>query len=351
MKRVGFLYDKICDVDNIKLAIRNASKGKRKRGYVYRILINIDHYAEEISNLLKTKRFIPSPNRQKTIRDGACGKERIITIPAFYPDQIIHWAIIQIIQPVLMKGMYAYSCGSVPGRGGRVVKKYVEKVQRRKDAKYVLKLDIRKFYPSIQHDKLMKLLSKRIKDRDLLNLLWAIIQSGGRGLPIGYYTSQWLANFYMQEVDHYIKEELKVKYYVRYVDDMVLLGPNKWLLKVVIPYLTAYLLNNGYGLKLKRDWQLWKIYSRPLDFVGYRFYRGYTLLRKRIFYRLMRTVRNIQKNGLNICRARRFNSLVGWASHINFAKYYLTHIKPIVSKHTSNRYISRYDRKRQIACI
>lgn len=347
MKRIGNLYEQIYDPENIKKAIRNASKGKHEKGYVRKILENSEYYAVEISEMLKNDTYRPSPNRYKTIKDGASQKERNITIPAFYPDQIIQWAIVQVLQPLFMRGMYTYCCGSVPGRGGLRAKKYIEKVQRKKDARYTLKLDIKKFFPSVSHDKLKSLLAKKIKDKKVLQLLNRIIDNGGPGLPIGYYTSQWLSNFYLQEMDHYIKEILHVKYYVRYVDDMVLLGPNKRKLRRALSALKEYLKREGYGVEIKENWQLWKTFSRPLDFVGYRFYKGYTLLRKKILYRLTKTVRRILLHGLNIRRARRFNSLVGWGCHINFKKYYLERIKPVISKRTVKRYIARYDKRKQ----
>lgn len=345
MKRIGYLYEKIYDVENIKLAIRNAAKGKHSRRYVKRILENSDYYANEISEMLKNKTYRLSPNRCKRIKDGACQKERDITIPAFYPDQIIQWAAMQVLNPVFTKGMYEYSCGSVPGRGGIKAKKYVEKILRRKDARYVLKLDIKKFFPSVANAKLKQLLRKKIKDRNTLELLDAIIDNGGQGMPIGYYASQWFSNFYLQEVDHFIKEVLHIKYYVRYVDDMVLIDSNKRKLRKAMLRLAEYLDVNKYAVKLKDNWQLWKIFSRPLDFVGYRFYKDYTLLRKKIFYRLTKTVRRIQKYGLNIRRARRFNSLIGWATHINFKGYYLKYIKPIIHKNTAKEYVGNHDRR------
>ena len=344
MKRIGYLYEKICDRENIKAAIRNASKGKRDREYVRRISENADYYADEISEMLKSKNYTFHPNRHKTIKDGASLKERDITIPVFYPDQIIHWAVVQVLQPIFTKGMYRYSCGSVPRRGGIYAKNYIEKVQRKKDARYVLKLDIRKFFPSVPHSELKKLLARKIKDKDTLSLLYAIIDNGGEGLPIGYYTSQWFSNFYLQWIDHYIKETLKIKYYVRYVDDMVLIDPNKRKLRKAMRELSERL--KGYGLKIKENWQLWKRYSRPIDFVGYRFYEKYTLLRKRLLLRLMRTVKRISQFGLNIQQARRFNSLIGWGTHINFRNFYVGKIKPTVSKGLAKRYISRHDKRR-----
>ena len=203
------MYKKISSNENITRAILNAAKGKKNRGYVCKILRDVDYYATEIAEMLKEHRYQPSPNRYKVIKDGSSQKERRITIPAFYPDQAIQWAVVQVLQPLFMRGMYRYCCGSVPKRGGLMAKKYVERVLRKNDIKYTLKLDIKKFFPSVSHKKLKSLLAKRIKDEETLVLLYSIIDNGGEGLPIGYYTSQWLSNFYLQEVDHYIKVRRK----------------------------------------------------------------------------------------------------------------------------------------------
>lgn len=345
MKRIGNLYEKIWDVENIRLAIRNASKGKRNRRYVARVLANEEFYAKQISEMLRTGAYRPRPNRTKVVYDTSSRKERNITIPAFYPDQIVQWATVQVLQPVLSKGMYRYSCGSVPGRGGLAAKKYVEKIRKKKDVRYILKLDIKKFFPSVPHDKLKGLLAKKIKDKEVLDLLGKIIDNGGEGLPIGYYTSQWLSNFYLQEIDHYIKEELQVKYYVRYVDDMVLAGANKRKLRKSFHNLEERL--KDYGLSVKGNWQLWKADSRPLDFVGYRFRKYRTTLRKRIFYRLTAVVRKIKEHGLNIRRAMRFTSLIGWCKRISFRGYYLKHIRPLMKKRVAKLYIALWTVRRR----
>lgn len=341
MKRIGFLYNKICSGENIRLAIRNSSKGKTNKRYIKQILENEDRVVLEIQKILIEKSYDFSGTRSRVIYDNSSMKERTITIPRYYPDQIIHWALIQVIQPVLTRGMYEFNCGSIPGRGGRAVKKYVDKALRRK-MKYILKLDVKKFFPSVDHAKLKRMLARKIKDRDTLDLLYAIIDAGGEGLPIGFYTSQWLSNFYLQDLDHYIKEELHIKYYVRYVDDMVLIDTNKRKLHRAREKISDYL--RLYNLRLKENWQLWRVGSRPLDFVGYRYYGRYIKLRKRLFLHLNRVVREIKAGGLNILRARRFTSLIGWSKRINFKRYYVRKIKPVISKKTATKYIGEYDK-------
>lgn len=116
-----------------------------------------------------------------------------------------------------------------------------------------------------------------------------IIDSSKNGLPIGNYTSQWFANFYLQDLDHYIKEDLHIKYYIRYMDDIVLFHRNKKELHKIKEKIEAFLEKED--LKLKENWQLFKTDSRPLDFLGYRFYRGYTTLRRGNCLRIRRRIK------------------------------------------------------------
>lgn len=349
MKRVGFLYEKICDIENIKAAIKNASRRKRKRREVRRVLSNIDECAEQVRKMLLEQNYDLVEGKHKLIYDGSQNKIRKITIPRFFPDQVIHWALMQVTQPIFMRGMYEYSCGSVPNRGGKAVKRYMEKILRNdKEIQYVAKFDIKKYFPSISHDKLKQLLRDKIKCPRTITLFDKIIDVGGAGLPIGYYTSQWLANFYLEKVDHYFKEQLGIRHYIRYVDDMVLLDTGKDKLHNARIALDEYMCKGDYNTHIKENWQVWKLYSRPIDFVGYRYYNGYTLLRKRLFYRLCRTFNKIDKNGLKITYARRATSLIGWAKHINFRKYYIDNLKQIISKNKITSYIGRRDKKVKI---
>lgn len=339
MKRIGFLYEKIADEENIRRAIHNAAKGKRKRRFVRKVLEDEDWYVAEIARQLREKSFRPGRNRQKTVTDHSSGKIREITVPPFYPDQIVHWAVMQVVEPVLQRGMYRYSCGSVRGRGGVEAFRYCRNMLKQKKCRYILKMDIRHFFPSVDHDKLLEKLGGVIKDKDTMVLLEMIIRSGGPGLPIGYYTSQALSNFYLQSADHFIKQGLCVPYYVRYVDDMVLAGQNKRELKKAGKRLMEWLRQN-LGLEVKETWQLWKKGERPLDFVGYRFYNGFIRLRKRTFLRLMRTVRRVRKHGLNGPRSRRLLSLLAWCKRINFRRVYIEQIRPVIRKRTARRYLS-----------
>ena len=186
MKRVGNIWNKVIDKNNIQLAIYNASKGKRDRTEVKKVLNNIVHYTNDIQQKL-INGYIPNNYIKRKIYDGARQKERIIYKPSFYPDQVIHWALMQQIEYLFMKGMYEYCCASVKGKGEIHAVKYIKKilVKDRKNTKYYIKADIKKFYPSIDKEILKRKFRRIIKDREVLNLMDVIVDSfEDIGIPI-----------------------------------------------------------------------------------------------------------------------------------------------------------------------
>lgn len=348
MKRIGYIFEKISSVENLNAALDKACQHKRNKYFVRRILDNREYYIQKLHNELVTETYKLNPNIQKVIYERSSQKQRALTIPKFYPDQVIQWAVCLQLEPIIMRGMDRYCCGSIPGRGGHYGKKYIDRIiEHDTKTKYVLKLDIRKFFQSVNNDKLKELLRRKIKDPKALRLIDAIIDNGGDGLPIGYYTSQWFSNFYLEKLDHYIKEELRIRHYIRYVDDMVLLDTNKRKLHRAKDQIAAYLAENGYQVTIKDNWQLWKIHTRPLDFLGYRFYKHKTVLRKRIFYAMSHKVRLVKKRGYCTVKcARALISSLGWLKHIPGGKhYYLNNIKPVISKRELTKIISTYDKK------
>jgi len=343
MKRIGYLYDKICDIDNIKLAIMKASLGKRNKPFVREVIGHVDECAIAIQRMLVNKEYHPSPYKISNILDGACKKERTIHMPRFFPDQIIHWALMLQLQTVIMRGMYTFSCGSIPGRGTSYAQKYLRRWidNDYRGTKYCLKMDISKFYPSINQTILEGMFRKIIKDKDCLWLIDTIIESVEKGLPIGNYTSQWFSNYFLQGLDHYIKEELSAKYYIRYIDDLVILGGNKRELHKIKSGITQYLAN--MDLIVKDNWQVFKISSRDIDFLGLRFYRDRTTLRKRNALRIRRRVRRIsKKNDLNYPDACAIISYWGWLKRSDSYEFYHHLVRPFVNIQQAKRRISYY---------
>ena len=300
----------MCDLALIKLAIHKAAQGKTRKHYIAKVLANEEKYALRIQKMLLDNEVQLSPNRTIEIYDRSCMKQRLITVPKFFPDQILHWVLMLVIEPILMKGMYRFACGSVPGRGGMEAKKYVERALRDDKVRYVAKLDISKFFNSVKPAILIGMLRRKIKDERVIDLIGKILKNGGDCLPIGYYTSQWFSNFFLEGFDHIEK----------------------------------YL--NGIGLKLKPNYQVWKVHSRPIDFVGFRFYKDKTLLRKKIFFRLCRRVRKIEKTGyITVNQARGLLSLLGWLTHINGCGFYKEHIYGIAPRNKLKKIVSNHGKK------
>lgn len=320
MKRVGNIYSEMLKIENIRKAILDASRYKRNKKHVQLVLTNIEYYSTQIQEMLLNKTYVPSEFTEEKIVDKSGGKERLICKTNFFPDQIIHWVLINAIKDILSRGMYKYSCGSVKDRGplyaSDVLKAKIKSDY--KNTKYCLKIDIKKYYESVDHDCLKASFRKVIKDKDCLWLIDTIIDSHP-GLPIGTYTSQWFSNFYLQDLDHFIKEKLGVKYMVRYMDDVVMLGGNKKLLHKARIAIEEFLRNKK--LKLKENWQVFKVASRDgkykgraIDFAGYKLYKDCRTIRKRTFRRIRRCIFRISKH-LTLKRARTFMSYYGYIKH------------------------------------
>ena len=172
------------------------------------------------------------------------------------------------------------------------------------------------------------MLRRKIKDEKLLRLLGLIIDSAP-GLPIGNVTSQWLANFYLQSFDHFVREQLHVKYYVRYMDDMVIFSPNKRKLGRTKEAIAEYL--GSLGLKLNPKWQKFKLDSRGLDFLGYRFFHNRTGLRRTVMLRISRKVRRTaKKKSWNPHNCKSILSYLGWFRHTNNYNFYQARIKGFI---------------------
>lgn len=336
MKRIGYIYEKLCDKTLIREAIIKASRKKRHRKSVRRILNDIDRYVDEIHIMMLNEEFTPSPYRRFHIKDGATQKEREICCPKFYPDQIIHWMLIMAIQPILQRGMYEFNCGSVPGRGAHYGKRYLERWYKRdrKNTKYCAKLDVRKFYPSAKSPVIMRELRRVIKCKRTLRLCEVILNSAD-GLPIGNYTSQWFANFLLQRLDHYIKEVLRIPHYVRYMDDMCLLSASKRALHRAVTAIREFLA--GLSLQLKDNWQVFPTASRAVDFLGFRFFREKTTLRKNLSLRMRRRVKKIHcytaKHGgkARPRDAAAVMSYAGWLNGTATNGFYEKYIRPYIN--------------------
>jgi len=304
MKRLNNLYEKIISIENLMLADSIARKGK---GNQYGIKLhdrNCEANIIALHEALKNRTYKTSQYTTFTINET---KERIISRLPYYPDRIVHHAVMNILEPVFVSTFTADTFSCIKGRGIHAASNAVRKaLNDYADTTYCLKLDIKKFYPSVDHDVLKMLLRRKFKDQDLLWLLDEIIDSAP-GLPIGNYLSQYFANFYLTYFDHWIKEVKGVQYYFRYADDIVILSDDKKYLHQLLAEIRLYFSCN-LKLTIKHNYQIFPVESRGIDFVGYVHYHTHVLLRPSIKKAFARMLAN-NKNKASIA------SYYGWAKH------------------------------------
>lgn len=348
MKSYNHIMEQIVSYENISKAIDRSSLGKRKKKDVRYCLTHKDKVIKRVQEILLSGTFKPPKHKLREINDGIKQKKRVIAQPFYMYEQIIHHAIVQVISPHIERSSYIYSCGSMPGRGATHGKKYLEKFIKKhpKDCKYVLKLDIHHYFQSIDHDILMDMIRKKYHDERFCDLMYRIIDNyhdeRGRGLPIGFYTSQWIANWYLQDVDFYIKHDLGAVCYVRYMDDLVILGRNKKVLHDMRRKIELYLLKHK-NLYINNKWQVFRLKERPLDFMGFRFHRTHTTLRRTIMLRATRKARRMSHvTWYNSCQ---MISYLGWFKHCNVYGIYKEWIKPHISARALKKRLSTYQRR------
>lgn len=351
MKRYGNIYPKIYEYQNLQQAHHNARKGKSFYSEVQMVNTNEKHYLTLLQDMLINKTYKTSKYHIFKIKDK--GKEREIYKLPYFPDRICHWAIMQQIEFIFLNTFTNFTCASIPNRGIhyalQLLNKYLKDIE---GTKYCLKIDIKKFFPNINHNILKKLLRRKIKDNDLLWLLDEIIDSidGDIGVPIGNYLSQYFANFYLAYFDHWLKEEKKVRYVIRYMDDIVCLHQSKEFLHQLQKDIDNY-LNDNLMLKIKENWQVFPTTIRGIDFVGYRHFGNYILLRKSTAKNMKRKLKKInnkyQKNELiNHSDWCCINSYIGWVSWCNGHNLYTKYIKPL--EKISKEYYQKVIKKGEI---
>jgi RNA-directed DNA polymerase len=316
-KRASHLWERAVTDENCIAAVHDMLKGKRGRAtyaglytrtpkesrtVLYRRMAkhvhvdrvayyraNPDEIGRKVAAELRDGTWGPHPYREKLIYDGIRGKVRCIRVPCLH-DQIVHHALMRVTAPEILRRNDPHNCGSIPGAGqSRAVDMLRRWMGSDKSPKYALITDVRKFYDSCPHDSVMAALRSIIKDGRLLTLHEQVLASMGTGLAIGFYASQWYANLVLAAVDHIANNAAGVRW-VRYMDDMVAVSSNKRALHRLRKAIDAAL--HSLGLSMKRTWQVFRIASRGIPFLSYRFFAGHTLLRKGLMIRMTRTMRN-----------------------------------------------------------
>lgn len=305
MKRIGYLHDQICDMNNLVLADKKARRGKSNQKSIKLFDIDREDNLINLHHLLVNGEYQTSEYKIFKLYEK---KERIIfQLP--YRDRIVHWAIMNVLEKTFVNCFTSDTYSCIKGRGiHKCLKNLTKALKDKINTKYCLKLDIKKYYPSIDKEILKELLKRKFKDDDLLLLLDEIIDSNKDGIPIGNLISQTFGNFYLTYFDHWIKEELRVKNYFRYCDDIVILGSDKNSLREILNEIRSY-LNVNLKLELS-NYQIFPVESRGIDFVGYISYHDCIFIRdsiKQDFIKMIKYYKNV----------RSIASYNGWMIHGN----------------------------------
>lgn len=321
MKRIGNLYEKVISVENLRLADEKARRGKLRTYGVRFHDRNREANIQALHEALLTKTYKTSPYDVFTIYEP---KEREIFRLPYYPDRIVHHAIMNVLEPIWVSVFTHNTFSCVKGRGIEGCARHVDKTIRKYKGKplYCLKIDIKKCYPSMNHDVLKRLVRRKIKDKDLLWLLDEIIDSAP-GLPIGNYLSQYLSNLNFAYFMHWVNEVLKLDC-EEYADDFTFYSDSKERLHEAFPLIKRY-IEEELCLIVKGNWQVFPVaenrydrHGRAIDFVGYKFYRRQKLIRKGIKQNFCRRVARISHRRKPV-EPKEFKQLIcpwlGWAKH------------------------------------
>lgn len=337
MKRYGGLYDQVCDFRNLLRAAQQAQRGKRTKANVARFNFHLERELIALRRALRDKTWQPGPYVSFHVYEP---KKRLISA-APYRDRVVHHALCAVIEPFFERVFIHDSYANRKGKGThRAVDRFTDFCRQNR---YVLQCDIKKYFPSIDHDILYGIIARKIKDPDVLWLVRRIIDSSNpqepvydyfpgddlfspverrKGIPIGNLTSQFFANIYLSGFDHFVKRSLGGRAYIRYTDDFVLLSNDKHYLHAAKEAMAAYL--EGLRLKLHpRKSQVFPV-SQGTCFLGYRIFTTHRRLKTQNIHRARRRLRRLRtdyaRGHVSIAQVSR--SVQSWVAHAVHADTY-----------------------------
>jgi len=336
MKTYKNLYHKIYEWENLVLAFKKARKGKTKKSYVAEFQENAIDNLEQLQFELMSMTYNPKPHETFILRDP---KTRKISKSDFR-DRIVHHALCNIIGSIFQKSFIYDSCANQKGKGNLFAIKRFDKFLRKVSENgktngwfdknqikgYCLKSDVKHYFEEVNHDVLLMIIKRKIADEKVICLIKQILKnvSIGRGrtsfcnkgMPLGNLTSQFFANVYLNELDYFIKHKLKAKYYIRYVDDFVILHKSKEQLEKWKEGIDKF-LKGRLGLELHPQKSKIISLSKGIDLVGFRNFYYFKLLRKRNIRKMLTKITLYREK--RISKERLLDSFQGWNAYARWA--------------------------------
>lgn len=330
MKTYKHLWEYFISFENFYKAVKKSAKGKRWKKSTMNFNYNAEAEILKLQTELESGRYAPGEYRSFTIYEP---KERVI-YAAPYRDRVVHHALINILEPIWEPRLYYHSYACRVGKGSHKALDVCQTYLRKN--KYVLKCDIQKFFPSIDHQILETIIRKKIRDKKLLKLIDLVIDSSPvgtypiqyfaaddlftpierkKGIPIGNLTSQFFANLYLNELDSFVKEKLRIKYYLRYMDDFIIFDDSKQTLKEIRENIFQFLRTKRLTLHPKKQ-EIFPV-KNGVPFLGFHIYRNRRKLKKsniRLFLKRMKVKQKQYANGIIELEEIK-QSLMAWIGH------------------------------------
>ncbi len=335
MKTYSNLYKEICSIENLRKAHMKARKGKRKEFYVIQFEENLEENLKLLQRELLNFTYNPKPLKGFTIRDP---KTRKIHASKFI-DRLVHHAIVNVLEPIFEKIFIYDSFASRKNKGTHLsierLKKFIRKVSgngrlvnnalnNNQIEGYFLKADIKSYFERVDKELLLGIIRKKVDDEKVIWLIKQVLDNfdsniPGKGMPLGNYTSQFFANVYLNELDYFVKHKLGVKYYIRYVDDFVILHKSKKRLEYLKEKINDFLVSR-LKIWLHPDKSKILPLRNGIAFLGYRMFYHYKLL-------IRRNIRGIENkialfNNGKISKEKLSDALQGWYGYAKWANTY-----------------------------
>lgn len=357
-KHYKYLWRKCLDLNIIAKAWLKARKGKSRRAEVRKIESNFRYYVNLIREQIYNTRPGGDPNKafypvyHKIKYKLESNKTREICRPNMW-EQWFHHIIVLVMEPIFSRHYYMYSCASIPKRGGKYGKNKLVKCIK-SGFRYFAKLDIRHFYNHIKIDNVIKFLSLYIEDDWFFFLIYRVFDYYPTRMPLGFYPSHWFSNFLLTQID-WIIYQYNPKCFIRYADDYVICSNNKKKLHKLIKIIRQHL--GKIGLRLKRNYQVIKFdykltnkkhIGRPIDFMGFLFYRKKQSLRRTILLRTTRMAKRLSKiTTISLRQAQSMLSRLGWLRNTNSGEVWKNYIHGKVSIKCLKQIVSKYSKNNQ----
>ena len=294
MKRHHGLFANITTFRNLLSATDKAALGKRDKPAVAKFLYYLEPELFRLEDELNAGTYQPGDYFVFDIRDPK--PRRICAAP--FRDRVVHHAVCNVLEPIFEKRLIFDSYACRTGKGTHAAIQRAQHFARRYP--YFLKCDIRKYFESIDHAVMKALLRRMLKDRAVLKLLDTVIDHAppytepGKGLPIGNLTSQHFANLYLGELDHFLKERLRIKGYIRYMDDLLLFGHDKIALHLAFADLREF-VQDRLQLQIKDKSVMLSPVSEGIPFLGFRVFPRLVRLNQKTLRRFRRKFRGNEK--------------------------------------------------------